>query len=238
MLPTQNQEREAMAEVPVNGKVLQWAQEIRGLDINDAAKLLEVTSEQLLAYESGKERPLVGFLRKMSSKYRINFTSLLMPEPLPLRRLPTDHRTRFGKRRLSMDTLLAIEEVTEALEVFRDISSENRSIIPKPKIGKARLRENPEEVAARERKKFNVTLEQQRSWRSLGKARIEWRKRIEERGIFTYMIALPLEELSGFSIFKDSMAAICINDREPTDGAKCNAPLKTRQSGPRFLVQL
>src|SRR5260370_11202794 len=156
----------------------------------------------------------------MWARYRINFTSLLMPEPLPPRKLPTDHRRRFGKRRLSMDTLVAIEEVTEALEVFKDISSANRSIISKPKIGKATLREDPEEVAARERRKFNVSFEEQRSWRRLGKARIEWRRKLEERGIFTYMIALPPDELSGFSILQSGLAAICINDREPTDGAK------------------
>ena len=34
------------------------------------------------------------------------------------------------------------------------------------------------------------------------------------------MIPMPPDELSGFSVFRDGMAAICINDREPTEGAK------------------
>ena len=34
------------------------------------------------------------------------------------------------------------------------------------------------------------------------------RKQIEQRGIFTYMIALPLDELSGFSLFRDGLEAI------------------------------
>jgi Zn-dependent peptidase ImmA (M78 family) len=220
MLPTVNQEREIMAEVPVNGKVLQWARDIRGLTVANAAELLEISSDELLAYESGEKKPLVGLLRKMSARYQINFTSLLMPEPLPPRRLPTDHRTRHHKKRLSIDTLVAIEDVTEALEIFRDISSTKRSVIPKLKIGRATLREDPEEVAARERQKFGVSYEVQKSWRNHRKARIEWRKRIEERGIFSYMIALPIEELSGFSLLHDRLAAICINDNEPTEGAK------------------
>jgi Zn-dependent peptidase ImmA (M78 family) len=65
-----------------------------------------------------------------------------------------------------------------------------------------------------------VSLAMQRSWRTQSKARIEWRKLVEQRGIFTYMIGLPIGELSGFSLFREGLAAICINDREFNDGAK------------------
>src|SRR5258708_22518546 len=34
------------------------------------------------------------------------------------------------------------------------------------------------------------------------------------------MIPMPPDELSGFSISRDGLAAICVNDREPTEGAK------------------
>jgi Zn-dependent peptidase ImmA (M78 family) len=220
MLPTEKQESELMAEVPVNGKVLKWARDIRGLNLDEAAKLLGISADDLSDYESGAKKPLVGFLRAMSAKYRINFSSLLMPEPLPVKKLPTDYRKRFGKRRLSIDTIVAIEEVREALEVFKDISSARKSPVHKAKLGKATLRDDPEELAAQERRKFGVSFEVQRSWKWLGKARIEWRKRIEERGVFTYMIAMPIEELSGFSILQDDLAAICVNDSESTEGAK------------------
>lgn len=209
-----------MAEVPVNGKVLEWARVIRGLEIEDAARLLDIPSDDLRAYESGARKPLVGFLRLMSNRYRINFTSLLMPEPLPRENRPADHRARHGERRLSIDTLLAIEEVTEALEAFEDIAGETGRIVPRLNIGKAQLEEDIEAVAARERRRFGVSLEEQRTWRNLGDARRQWRRRIEDRGVFTYMIPMPPEELSGFSILRDDLAAICVNDREPTEGAK------------------
>jgi len=220
MLPTGIQESELMAEVPVNGKVLKWAREIRGLRLDEAAELLSVSLDELEAYEAGEKKPLVGFLRIMSSKYRINFSSLLMPDPLPVKKLPTDYRQRFGKKRLSIDTIVAIEEVKEGLEVFKDISSTRKSPVHKAKLGRAALRDHPEELAAQERRKFGVSFEVQRSWRRLWKARIEWRKRIEERGVFTYMIAMPIEELSGFSVVQDDLAAICVNDNESTEGAK------------------
>src|ERR1700733_4231453 len=208
-----------MAEVPVNGTVLVWARTIRGLEIDDAAELLGVSPDELRAYESGAKRPLVGFLRLMSDKYRINFTSLLMPQPLPIERRPTDHRARRGNRSLSVDTLVAIEEVSEALEAFENIAGEGGTI-PRFSIGRAQLEEEPEVVAARERRRFGVSIEEQRAWRNLGQARREWRRRIEDRGGFTYMIPMPPNELSGFSILRDGLAAICVNDREPTEGAK------------------
>jgi Zn-dependent peptidase ImmA (M78 family) len=215
------QEREAMAKVPVNGKVLQWAREIRGLNLDAAAELLGVSTGELHAYEAGQKQPLVGFLRQMSAKYQINFTSLLMPEPLPPAKRPTDHRARFGKRPLSIDTLVAIEDVTDALEAFQDIANETTRIVPKLRIGRATLDDNPAQVAARERTRFGVSFSLQRSWRSAAEARVKWRQRIEERGVFTYMVKLPSEELSGFSILRDDdLAAICVNDREPTEGAK------------------
>lgn len=216
-----SQGREIMPEVPVNAKVLAWAREIRGLDVEGAARLLGISTDELCTYESGGKKPLVGFLRLMSSKYQINFGSLLMPEPLPRETPPIDHRERLGRRPLSMDTLLAIEEISEALELFQDIASEIPKIIPRLHIGEAQLDEDVEAVAARERRKFGVSIEDQRAWRSPDEARRRWRERIEDRGIFTYMISMQAyKELSGFSMLRENVAAICVNDREPTEGAK------------------
>jgi Zn-dependent peptidase ImmA (M78 family) len=217
---SQTAEREAMAEVPVNGKVLEWARTIRGLDLQDAAVRLAVSPDDLRAYESGTKKPLVGFLRLMSAQYQINFTSLLMPEPLPIEKRPTDHRVRRGERPLSIDTLVAMEQVNEALEAFQDIADATRRIVTRLNIGTAQLQDDPETVAARERKKFGVGVEEQRGWRGLDEARRQWRQRIEDRGVFSYMIPMPPNELSGFSILRDDVAAICVNDGEPTEGAK------------------
>ncbi len=209
-----------MAEVPVNGKVLEWARKIRGLDLERAAELLGIQSDDLLAYEAGRKRPLVGFLRVMSDRYQINFTSLLMPEPLDIPRPPTDYRARNGQRRMSMEALLAIEEVSEALDAFNDLANEAARIIPVLNIGRASLDESPEIVAARERKRFGVSVGQQQMWRNgTAQARREWRKCIEAHGVFTYMIPMP-PEVSGFSMFKGGVAAICVNDSDSTDGRK------------------
>jgi Zn-dependent peptidase ImmA (M78 family) len=210
----------SVAEVPVNPKVLEWARRLRGFSEAEAAALLEISETELREYETGRTAPLVGLLRRMSARYRINFASLLMPEPLPAEERLTDHRQRPGTRRLSVDTLVAIEEVQEALDAFDDLREAEADLVPALRIGSAKLTDEPEEVAARERRRFGVSLDDQRDWRGVGDARRAWRLRIEDRGIFTYMIPMPPDEISGFSIMRPQVAAICVNDRESTEGAK------------------
>jgi Zn-dependent peptidase ImmA (M78 family) len=209
-----------MAEVPINGAVLVWARNIRGLSIEKAADLLGLTAADLRGYESGARKPLIGFLRQVAAKYQVNFASLLMPEPLPIPKLPTDHRTRVDAKPLSIGTLVAIEEIREALDAFEDIADEDARLLPKLRIGSATIEENPEDVAARERKRFTVSIEDQRGWPSLTNARNRWRRLIEKQGVFTYMIAMPPKELSGFSLLRENLAAICVNDSEASEGAK------------------
>lgn len=208
-----------MPEVRVNGEVLKWARKLRGLTEDDAAALLDITPEGLREYEASKKRPLVGLLRLMSARYRINFTTLLMPQPLPGSRAPEDHRSR-NRNPLSIDTLIAIEDVNEALNAFSDIAAESALVVPRLNIGSAKLTDDPEEVAARERRRVGVSIEEQQSWRGLADARRKWRRRLEDMGVFTYMFSMPPNELSGFSIFGDGVAAVCVNDRESSEGAK------------------
>jgi Zn-dependent peptidase ImmA (M78 family) len=210
-----------MAEVPVNGKVLEWARHIRNLTIDDAALLLGIPSSELREYEAGNKKPLLGFLRHMSMKYQVNFAALLMPEPLPIEKRLTDHRVRRGRAPLTVETIVAMDDIAEALEAFAEIASESKRMVPALNIGSATLAEDAEIVAARERKRFGVSLEEQQSWRNIYLARLRWRQHIEDRGVFTYMIKMQSPaELSGFSLFQNELGAICVNDREATEGAK------------------
>src|SRR5690348_1171886 len=144
MLPDLSQVHENMPEIPVNGRVLKWARDVRGLKIEDAANLLDISSDELRQYEVGAKQPLIGLLRDMSAKYQINFSSLLMPEPLPIEDRSTDYRVRHGKAPVALATIVAMEEVNEALEVFSDIANETRRLVPSLSIGTATIHDDPE----------------------------------------------------------------------------------------------
>jgi Zn-dependent peptidase ImmA (M78 family)/transcriptional regulator with XRE-family HTH domain len=210
-----------MPDVPVNGRVLKWARDLRALTLDNAAILLGITPAELHEYEEGDKKPNVGFLRTMADKYEINFASLLMPEPLPPVKRLMDHRVRHDRAPLTIDSIIAMDDVEEALEAFAGIADESPRLIPKLNIGTAALDESPADVAARERKKFPVSIETQRSWPNAATARTRWRQHIEDRGVFTYFIQMqPPGELSGFSLLHEGLGAICVNDREPNEGAK------------------
>jgi Zn-dependent peptidase ImmA (M78 family) len=212
---------ERMAEVPVNGKVLQWARNLRNLSIDDAALLLDISADELRKYELGAKQPLISFLRRMATKYQVNFAALLMPEPLPIEQRLTDHRVRQGRSPLSIETIVAMDDVAEALEAFADVAHESKRSIPALNIGSVSLNDDPETAATQERKQFGVSMQEQQSWRSLYAARLKWRQYIEDRGVFTYMVKMQSPtELSGFSLYQNGLGAICVNDRELTDGAK------------------
>jgi Zn-dependent peptidase ImmA (M78 family) len=210
-----------MAEVPVNGKVLEWARLLRSLTLDDAALLLGIPPDELRDYERGNKSPLVTFLRHMSAKYQVNFAALLMPEPLPIETRIADHRVRSGRAPLTIESIVALDDIAEALDAFADIASESKRAVPSLNIGAATLEDDPEIIAAQERKRFGVSMEEQQSWRNIYTARLRWRQYIEDRGVFTYMIKMQSpNELSGFSLYRNGLGAICVNDREVTEGAK------------------
>jgi transcriptional regulator with XRE-family HTH domain len=215
---------ESVPEISVNGDVLKWAREERGLSRAVAADLLEISHSELTAYEEGRKKPLVGMLRLMSARYQINFVSLLLPQPPPPQPQLQDFRTHPGRspRALTMETLIAIQDVhvRDALATFAEVRADDPSSVPLPKLDQMRERETPEELAARQRRRFGVGIKRQQEWPSLAFARNEWRRRIEAQGIFVYLKPMNLEDCRGFSIIHEGLAAICVNDREESPGAE------------------
>ena len=60
-----------MVAVPVNKEVLVWARKERGLSEQEAAKRLDLTTEQLAALENGTKHPSLKMLDRISQKYKI-----------------------------------------------------------------------------------------------------------------------------------------------------------------------
>lgn len=221
-MPPPSSIEQSVAEISVNGDVLKWAREERGLSRGDAARLLGIADAELAAYESQAKKPLVGTLRLMSSRYQINFVSLLLPQRPPPQPRLQDFRTPAGKRgrALTIDTLVAIQDVRDALEAFAELRADSPEIVPLPKLHHMLPGETPENLAARQRKRFDVSIKDQQSWHSPAAARDEWRRRIEAQGVFVYLKRMNPEECRGFSIIHEGLAAICVNDREESPGAE------------------
>lgn len=210
-----------VAKVTVNPDLLTWARTERGLSIADAAQKLHLSESDLIDLENGRQYPDISLLRQMSAKYRISLYAFLLPtRPAPL---PKIHDFRTPARRnshgLRQETLIALQDVREALETFSELQRTDPKVVQLPSLDSVRHGEQAAGLAIRIRKQFGVSVKEQWQWRSPAFARDEWRRRIEALGVFVYFKQMHDEDCRGFSMIHDGLAAICVNDREGTPGA-------------------
>jgi Zn-dependent peptidase ImmA (M78 family) len=209
-----------LALISVNPDVLKWARQERGLSRADAAQRLRIPEHELLGYESGS-KPSLSMLRRMSERYPINFVSLLLPEPPSPQKKLTDFRAPSTRRSggLHRDTLVAIQDVQDAIEAFAELHQEDSDAIQLPRVDEILKGQSAEDAARIQRAKFGLSFDEQRKFSPAG-ARDEWRRRLEARGILVYIKPMPRDDCRGFSILKHGLAAICVNDREENAGAE------------------
>ena len=83
-------------EIPVQGAVLKWAREYRGLSLDEAAGRLGLTADALKAFEAGLKKPNLTQFEKFGSAYRLPLCTLFRKTPPEEPPKPTDFRTVGG----------------------------------------------------------------------------------------------------------------------------------------------
>lgn len=212
-----------LPKITVNPDVLKWARVERGLSLADGAKKIGISEIELAEYESPRPSVQVdlGILRRMSDGYGINRVSLFLPQPPPPLKKLHDFRTAVKRRSaLHQETLLAIQDVRDSLDAFAELRDLDPKAVDTPQLDKVLRDESAEALAKRQRRRFGVSVKEQFSWHSPAYARDQWRRRIEEFGVFVYLKPMDKGDCRGFSLFHDGLAAICVNDREESPGAE------------------
>ena len=105
-------------EIPVQGAVLKWAREFRGLSLDEAAERLGLTVSELEAFETGNKKPSLTLFEKFGSAYRIPRCTLFRktkPEEPPK---PTDFRTIGGTQPQSSFDYAVAESTIRSLQRF------------------------------------------------------------------------------------------------------------------------
>lgn len=177
-----------MVDVPVNGRVLEWARRERQLSIAEAAERLEVTSATISDLENGEVKPTLGMLRSMATKYELPLATLLMPEPLPSTQRPAivDHRTFDGVRpEYSHKLQMVIEGAWETVDALSDLKSIAPDLVPdSSEIPHVSPYVDMEEVAASERARIGCSVGRQIGLSTAREAFFVWRHAVEEQGVF------------------------------------------------------
>ena len=210
-----------MAEVPVSKAVLQWARKYRGLDPEAAAEKLGIGIERFDELEAGDKLPSVTLFKKMARQYRLPEATLARrTPPTHLPPAPTDYRTFEGAPpKLGFDALVAISEERGFQRNVAEVAEATGEA--RPALLAYSLDGDPWELGERERRRVNVSVDEQLEWATPRDAFARWRAKIEAAGVNVYIETFDLNDCRGFSLYDEGESpAIVVNRNDKVDGAR------------------
>jgi Zn-dependent peptidase ImmA (M78 family)/DNA-binding XRE family transcriptional regulator len=203
-----------MAKIPVQGAVLKWAREFRGLSLDEAAARLGLTANVLQAIEEGTKQPSLTQFEKFGSAYRLPLCTLFRRTPPEEPPKPTDFRTIGGVgHHDSFEFGVAESRIRNFQSILRLLLFEDEEFPP------GQLRHYDFNASAftqgeAERKAIAVPIEVQLGWKSDEGFR-RWRAIIEHIGVAVYLQNFNLDAGRAFSVWeKEEPPAIIINKRD------------------------
>lgn len=204
--------------IPINKELIAWARKRAGLSLSDAAEKFA----HIESWEAGASLPSYPQLEKLADEFKVPIAVFFFPEPPktpPIREsfrtLPDAEFEHIPRRvgfllRKAKALQLNLAELTGGRNpaprlVTRDLSfPENVSL---------------DEMVARVREYLGVSLADQFNWPDDDTALKNWRKTLQDVGIFVFKDAFKAEGYSGFSLYDDLFPIIFVN----------NSATKTRQ---------
>jgi len=205
-------------KAPINPEVLRWARESLAIDLRRAAKTATVLPERYEKWEFGEELPTISKLRILANLYKRPLPVFFMPQVPMEPPAPKDFRTfQSGQdRSLTTESKLAIRKAMWYQSVARDLMNEMGYSIKSSKEDTIDINEPIEETVKRLRR---MEIETQLTWKDNWEALKSWRQYLENEGIFVFQIAMPKDEIRGFSLIRENYPpVIVINSKDSPNG--------------------
>ena len=116
-------------EIPVQGAVLKWAREFRGLSLDHAAERPGLTLSELKAIEDNTKKPSLTQFEKFGSVYRLPACTLFRRTKPPEPKQPADFRTIGGiGHKESFDFGVAESRIRSFQSVLRLLVDEDEEL--------------------------------------------------------------------------------------------------------------
>lgn len=204
----------------VQPSLLIWARESAGVQVEDAAKKMELPVETIVGWERGDDRPSIPQLRKLGEIYKRPLAVFFLPAP------PKGFDAQREFRRLAgLTPQNESPELRQALrlslfrrEAAREIYERLGEEIPSTGIA-AHPAEDPEAVGGRIREALGISWETQIAWRDPQTAWRAWRAAIERQGVLVFQAAdIDVNEMRGTSIPEGPLPVIVINNADSPHG--------------------
>lgn len=214
----------------INNAILEWARNQAGLPVEDAARLLNITStktataeEKLLAYEKGKA-PSRSMLGKMSRVYRRPILTFYLNEP-PIK---TDGGEDFRTLPENLDPQqnfhvdVLVRDIKARQSIIRETLIDEDEAEALPFIGQFSIDQHIENIARAITELFDIDIDAYRAKRNYVEAFKYLRQKVEENGVFvllkgnlgSYHTDIDLQVFRGFALCDDVAPFIVINHQE------------------------
>ena len=198
---------------PVTPTVIRWARESMGVSLEVAAQRAGVSTDRVLAWETGEAEPTVAKLRALAKLYQRPLAVFFLPEPprdfdalRDFRKL-ADQVDHSWSRPLHKVYRRAIEQQEMAVELL-DTEAER----PEVQIPAVTFDDEPENAATIARLALGISLDAQFSWRKPEEAFAGWLEGVEVLGALVLRTSdVPITEMRGFSLGIGAIPVVVVN---------------------------
>ncbi len=208
--------------VSVQPEVMRWARQSIGLSVSDVASRLKRSAEEIEAWETGAAFPSYPQLEKLAYQiYKRPLAVFFLPTPpdevspvREFRTLPTQDLLT-----LAVDTHLHLRRAHAYQIALRELFGTNPCddrIWQRISLSRT---DSVTDQAATVRAHLGITLEAQLRWRDEDSSLKNWRKAIEDKGVFVFKEAFKQKDISGFCLVDVQFPVVYLN----------NSTTKTRQ---------
>lgn len=211
-------------KAPVNPEVMRWARETARLSIEEAAKKVGRSEEDLSGWEDGSLKPSMPQARDAARVYKRPLAVFYLPEPPKGWQVLRDFRTlpRDEPREYSSRLAFLIRETYSRQQWMREYLIDEECT-PLEFVGTASTSSNPRKLASTIRQTIGVTDKSIRACRKNDAALNLWVEQAESAGIFVfregskrhrYDTEISGKEARGFVICDEYAPFIFLNSKD------------------------
>ncbi len=208
--------------IPVNGEVLKWARESAGLTIDEVVQKMKrkrITYELIESWEQSIETPTYSQLERLAYEiYKRPLAIFFFPEPpeeitvkQSFRTLP-EYEIQHMPEKMRFLLRKAQSFQLNLYDLYDGVNPSEKNITKdlefSPNISEKKM---AEEV----RKYLGISLDVQSSFGNPNNAFKEWRKILEDSGLFVFKDAFQRDEFSGFCLYDEKFPVIYVNNSKP-----------------------
>ena len=206
-------------QIPVNPAMLVWARETAGISLDEAARRMKKDIAIIESWEMGDDAPTYVQLEKLAYQiYKRPLALFFFPKP-PQEETPEQSFRTLPEQEIAMMSSRMKILIRKARVMQENLIELNEGINPAEKQIFKELsfdvNQPLDQMTKNIREFLGISLDRQMSWKDTDEAFKNWRRQLEENGVFVFKDAFKDEGFSGFCLYDEEFPLIYINNSKP-----------------------